>query len=240
MPFGLEAAPLAAMGAGIDWMLAVADATARWSEGMGAVRMAPALSLMLVAAGFLWLTLWGERWRFAGIIPILLAVPVALAAPRPDILIDASGEALAARGPDDRFRIIGARGHTFEAETWLRADADTGTVAERSEGVRCDPLGCTAALAGDGADLVALGHSRAAFRDDCLLAAVVVSRFAAPAGCALTATVIDRRVLAEGGAQALYRLPSDIGETLPRFRAEAAYPATRRPFMPPMTGWPAQ
>ena len=235
MPFGLETPPLAVMSHGLDWMLAVARATAAWSAGIGAVRAAPAAALVLVVAGFLWLTLWRERWRLAGLVPILLALPVAMLAPRPDMLVDESGETLAIRADDGRLAFVGVKGHRFEVENWLRADGDPReSAAEAEEGVRCDPLGCVVSANRLGG-LVAVARNPAALADDCRLAAVVVSRYAAPPGCSAAATVIDRTALALGGAHALYRLPDDGGGS-PRFRIETAYPPIRRPFMPPVAG----
>jgi competence protein ComEC len=235
MPFGLESLPLAPMGWGIDWVMLVARVTAEWSEGWGGVRAAPAAALVLVVGGFLWLALWRERWRVGGLLPILAAIPLALLAPRPDILVDAGGETAAVRGADGRYGIIGVKADRFAVENWLRADADTRTVDDDlSAGVACDDIGCVAGLA-DGAS-VAVGLAPAAFVDDCMLAAVVISRYRAPARCADMAVVIDRAALAEGGAHALYREPG--GEAAapaarPVFRIETAYPpGPRRPFMP--------
>ncbi|MEX0852888.1 MAG: ComEC/Rec2 family competence protein, partial [Bauldia sp.] len=100
MPFGLEALPLWLMERGLAWVGLVAEWTAAWSAGYGNVAMAPKAALLFVAAGFLWLTLWGERWRLAGLVPIVLAVPIAVMAPRPDVLVDESGIAAAVRGED--------------------------------------------------------------------------------------------------------------------------------------------
>ena len=75
MPFGLESLPLAVMAYGLDWMRFVAETTARWSEGWGSMPMAPAGALLLVVAGLLWMSLWRERWRFAGIVPIVAGDP---------------------------------------------------------------------------------------------------------------------------------------------------------------------
>jgi len=232
MPFGLEPLPLAAMSLGLDWMMAVAATAEAWSEGIGAVRMAPPASLVLFVAGFLWLALWRERWRFAGLLPMLLALPVALLSPRPDILIDDSGEAVAVRSYDGRYVVIGVKGHRFEVETWLRTDGDprdSPSEAGEADGARCDPLGCTIAAGGV---LVAVGNSPAALADDCRLATVVISRYRAPRSCAAAVTV-DRDALAQGGAHALYRI---VADGPPRFQVETAYPPLRRPFMPPAAG----
>ena len=65
MPFGLEALPLTVMSWGLDWVRVVAETTAAWSAGHGTMPAMPALSLLLITAGFLWLVLWRERWRLA-------------------------------------------------------------------------------------------------------------------------------------------------------------------------------
>jgi len=232
MPFGLEQLPLTVMGWGLDWVVSVARTTADWSAGWGGVPMAPVSALLLVAAGFLWLALWREPWRLAGLVPIAAAVPIFFLTPRPDILVDESGLTAAVRDADGRYRIINARENRFAVETWLRADADPRPLTDAlAEGVRCDPIGCVAERA-DGSR-VALSLDPAAFADDCILAGVVISRFVAPRSCSDTAFVIDRDVLAAGGSQALYRKKSS-GDGKPSIRVETAYSPQRRPFMPPL------
>ena len=238
MPFGLEAVPLAIMSYGLDWMTFVAGKTAAWSEGFGGVRTVPALALLLAVAGFLWLTLWRERWRLAGIVPLVAALPIALLAPWPDILVDATGTAAAVRGADGRYQIIAGKDAKFEVENWLRADGDQRAVDanDLANGVACDSLGCIARLA-DGSE-VALTRKPDALDEDCRSAAVVITRFHPPSGCAAVATVVDDATLARGGAEALYRLPAGplaaATSAKPKFRIEASYPQNRRPFMPPV------
>ena len=230
MPFGLEALPLTVMGWGLDWILVVARTTAAWSHDWGGVPMAPAGALLLVVSGFLWLSIWRERWRFLGLLPLVAAIPAAALAPRPDILIAESGTTVAIRGEDGLYRIVGLKANRFAVETWLRADADTRPVSSALEdGTRCDPIGCVATLH-DGTT-VAVGLKPEAFADDCRMADLVISRFTAPDFCDEAATVIDSTDLRTGGAHALYRLPQKGEES--GFRVEAAYPPNRRAFMPP-------
>ena len=123
MPFGLEVLPLTIMGYGIDWMDWVAAETAAWSEGLGGIRAAPLAALLLVVGGFLWLALWRERWRLAGLVPIAAMRCCSQFAPRPDILV-ADGRAAAApaaptAAPDHR-----RQGPASRVENWLRADGD--------------------------------------------------------------------------------------------------------------------
>jgi competence protein ComEC len=229
MPFRLEALPLTVMQWGLAWMVTVAEQTAAWSAGLGGVSALPALALLLMVAGFLWLTLWRERWRLAGIAPLVIALPLAALVVRPDILIDEEATAVAVRGDDGRFSILGGKGADFEVENWLRADADIRPVdaADLSRGVACDAVGCVGHLA-DGT-IVALTDRRDAFADDCRMAGIVVSHFDAPPGCASRALVIDRSALDRFGAHAVY--VESAG-----YRVETAYPEVRRPFMPPPRG----
>jgi competence protein ComEC len=227
MPFGVEGFPLEIMGWGIDWMTFVAQKMTEWSEGLGGVPMIPTLALLLFVGGFLWLMLWQERWRLAGLAPILLAVPVALSASMPDVLVAADGRSAAVRGVDGRYRILG-KGDNFITGTWLRADADSRKPDDPTlrDGVRCDPLGCVTRLA-DGR-IVALSQSVSALSDDCSRASVVISPHVAPLSCGDRSTVIDRKVVAQGGSAALYARSAAAG-----FRITTAYPPIRRPFMPP-------
>jgi competence protein ComEC len=234
MPFGLEALALVPMGWGIDWMVAVGTVAAEWSDGWGGVPAIPAAALLLVAAGFLWLCLWGERWRLAGLVPMALAIPVALAADRPDIFIHPEGRSAAVRAADGRLRVVNARADRFAAEYWLRADADQRGLDDPglADGVACDDAGCV--VAGAEGRPVALGAGAEALADDCVRAEVLVTREPAPSWCTAPAVVIDRAALSLGGAHAIYVTVGKDG-TAKTFRIETAYPTAgpRRPFMPP-------
>ena len=232
MPFGLESVPLAIMRYGIEWMTFVASKAAEWSAGIGSVRMIPALALLIAVAGFLWLALWRERWRFAGVPLLLAALPIALLAPQPEILVDQNGLAAAGRGSDGRFQIVGKE-DKFEVENWLRADGDpraANAKAEAGHSAGCDALGCIGKLA-DGGD-VALIRMPDALDEDCRTASVLITRFPPPPGCTARATVIDHETLVRGGSEALYRLPAGESAAAPKFRIESAYPAIHRPYMP--------
>jgi competence protein ComEC len=238
MPFGLESLPLTAMGWGLAWVGLVAEKTTAWSTGYGGVAAIPAATLLLFVAGFLWLSLWRERWRLLGLLPVAAAIPIAMLASHPDIFIDERGVTSAVRGPDGRLAIVNGRGASFDVENWLRADADPRqpNAPGLDAGVACDALGCIAPFGADGT-LVAIVANAAAFDEDCRRAAIVVSRLRAPAGCDAHALVIDRDRLARGGAHAIYAMDAGMADR-PTFRVQAAYPANRRPFMPPAPDGP--
>ena len=110
------------------------------------------------------------------------------------------GDAIAVRQADGRLAVIGARPSAFDAEQWLRADADGrgGKSVIRKDA--CDKTGCVAHLADGRAIAVDLDQS--AFAEDCLRASVVVTPLFAPTGCAAS-IVLDRGSLKRTGAVTL-------------------------------------
>jgi competence protein ComEC len=203
MPFGFDAFFWRLMGAGIDWMIAVAT----WVAALpGAVGRIPAFGigpLLVGSAGLLVICLLRTPLRLIGGVLAVAAVAWAAATERPDILIAADGRAAAIRGADGRLAVASTGRDTFAVRDWLAADGDGRAVNDPSlrAGVRCDPIGCIGRLA-DGR-LVALSLSLEAFAEDCARAAVIASPREAPPGCA--ALAFDRTQWRQSGAVELHR-----------------------------------
>jgi competence protein ComEC len=201
MPFGLEYWPLQAMGWGVRTMTDIAYFVAALP---GAVRLVPAWSsavLMLIVGGGLWAGLWQRRWRWLGAVPIAAGLLLSLTEKQPDILVSRDAAAVAVRGGDGRFVLIG-RPDDYTAEQWLLHDGDLRTLEEAQEGALCDDSGCIARLP-DGR-LVALAIRLEALRDDCGRADFVVSSAPIRRRCNGPEAVIDRFDVARGGAFALW------------------------------------
>ena len=206
MPFGFDRLFWAAMGVGIDWMIAVTQ----WVAALpGAVGRVPAFGigpLIGASAGIILLGLLRTPLRWSGAVLVLLAAVWAAQVRQPDILVSADGRHVGVRGQDGRLHLMhaakGAR-DAFLLREWLAADADPRTAADASltEGVSCDDHGCVMQAAGGG--LVAQAFRPEALRDDCERAALVVTARQPPASCA--ASVIDAERLRRQGAMALRR-----------------------------------
>jgi competence protein ComEC len=203
MPFGLDGVFWRLMGAGIDWMILVAQWVAALPGAIG--RMAAFGTGPLVAAslGIILLGLLRTPLRWAGAAALLLAVVWALAAPQPDILISGDGHSIGVRGRDGRLHLMRTGKDAFLLREWLAADADPRQSGDPSlaEGVSCDEAGCVVAMA-DGA-LVALALRPEALSDDCARAALMVTARQAPPSC--PSPVIDADRLRRQGALALRR-----------------------------------
>ncbi len=224
LPFGFDAPCWQVMKLGIDWM----DAVALWVASLpGAVGHMAAFgpgALALGTAGLLIGCLMRTPLRLAGAAILVVACVLALRTVQPDVMVSASGDSFAVRGPDGRLQVIRLGNDAFAIHEWLAADGDAradprafAAAVKAREGFTCDDMGCVAKLVGGG--LVAIATSPAAFADDCARAALVLTTRRALPACA--ATVIDRAASRQGGALALRRDAGAWTVTAARPRGEA-------------------
>jgi competence protein ComEC len=227
-PFGLDGPLWRLMAAGIDWMISVA----LWVASLpGAVGRVPAFgvgALLIATAAIVVLCLFRSRFRWISAPLILLACVLAMASPRPDVLIAGAGDPVAVRTADGRLSVMRFDGNAFVIKEWLAADADARTANDPAlkQGFSCDDAGCVAKLASG--TVIALARTPAALTDDCKRAALVVTARQTPPGC--TATVIDRKMLRASGAVSLRQHGDSwiIEATQP--------PGTSRPWARAVTG----
>lgn len=202
MPLGWDGPPLWLMGKGVAIMTAIA----RWTAGLpGAATLAPvwpAYGFLAVMLGFLWICLWRARWRWLGVVPIVLGVGLSLTARGPDLLVARDMGAAALRLSYGRLYFFRPPKDDYAAESWLKRSGDARdpltAVAGAKNGVRCDGYGCL----GHSADgrLIAYDFRAEALSEDCRNADIVVSAVPAQRFCHGRAFVIDRiDVLKTGG-----------------------------------------
>jgi len=190
------------MGAGIDWMVGVAQWVASLPGSVGHMAAFGTGPLLLVTLGLLLICLLRTPLRWSGAPLIIAASLWALNVPRPDVLVASDGQLAAVRGSDGRLALLHNGRDAFALKEWLAADGDPRkpTDASLRAGVHCDRIGCTAKLA-DGRP-VAYALSAEAFGEDCARAAAVISPRQAPLAC--RAPLIDRPTWRAQGSTALY------------------------------------
>jgi len=213
MPFGLEQIALVPMGWGVTALIWIAKTTSSLPGAAVTLKAMPVAAVLVTVAGGLWLCLWRQRWRLAGIPVIVVGLGLAFTMRPPDILADENGKLIGARAADGTLMLSSLRAGTFAAETWLRRSGMTEAEpwpksgASRDGRLTCDALGCLYRARGKTAALV---RNEAALLDDCATADVVVSLVPVRRGCRSPEAVIDRFDLWRNGSYAVWLDPARV------------------------------
>jgi len=213
MPFGLEEAPLAVMGTGIDAMMAVAH----WVGGLPGstvpVAAFPFAALLLIVAGALWLLIWRRPWRMLGLGLIGVGVAMTSIHARPDILVDRDAKLVAVRDREGRLQAPKTRRASYTLQQWLKADGDTRKPKDAATGAgwQCDRTSCVALVKGR---LVSLIAKPDAIEEDCRRAAILVMPMDLARPCHTPKLVLDRGALWERGAAAIALADGGIAVTV--------------------------
>ncbi|WP_208948225.1 ComEC/Rec2 family competence protein [Segnochrobactrum spirostomi] len=146
MPFGLESLPLAAMGAGIEIMVAISDRVAAWTGDMGRVGYVPLAGVLALVAALLWAALTIAPWRRLALVPASLALILFVTARPPDLWVAADGRMLAWRNGPGRLAVVAPeRRGERPLSTWLAMAGDPRLPRDKSlvAAARCGPVRCT-------------------------------------------------------------------------------------------------
>jgi competence protein ComEC len=238
MPLGLEAAPLAIMGQGIEAVIRCAYWTASLPGAVVHVAQIPFVSFLLMAGGGLWLALWHGRWRFAGVAVSAIGVASApLLYSPPDVLIGRGGELVAVRAENGQLAAIATRASDFELSRWLEQDGDgrLPSAAKSSKSFRCDDVGCHILTR---AGILAVSKHPASLDDDCGAAAILIAAYSVPQGCHGPRAILDEKRLKAGGTHALRLSKEGRIELATVIAEEGERPWVRKPRSRPGPGVP--
>lgn len=203
LPFGLEYWPLWLMGKGIDAVTAIAATVSGWDGAVIRVAAIPTFSFVAMVVGGLWLILWRERWRVAGLLFAGIGLAVSGGAKQPDMLIGRDGTAIAVQSAPGRLSAPEGRGGSYSLEHWLAAYADDRVPKEiRADGgFSCDWAACVTRAGGK---TIALVRHPSALKEECRRADVVVAEFPIGRHCRAARVTVDVLDLKANGAHALY------------------------------------
>jgi len=129
-PLGFAAPVWAVMGAGIGWILAVAETVAGWPGAVRAIVAPGPAVLPLIALGAVFVILWQGRARVAGLAPAVLAGLLWAGTERPVALISGDGALIGVLGTDGARILNKPTGQGFAASSWLENDGDRADQAE--------------------------------------------------------------------------------------------------------------
>ncbi|WP_294037597.1 ComEC/Rec2 family competence protein [Sphingopyxis sp.] len=187
----------------------------RVADAPGAVATLPRFppwGFSAAMVGGLWILIWTTRWRWLGVMPLMIGMATVLVAPRPDLLITSDGRNIAAAVPGGGYALLRDRSGDFVRDTMSEAagiDTPLGALADLEQ-VECNPDFCRwrqgegevqrVILAARGRDRVEGADMAAA----CAAADVVVSDRWLPRECVGRWLTIDRDSLAASGGLAIY------------------------------------
>lgn len=212
LPFGLEAVALVPMGWGVEAVNQVALWVASWPAAAITTPTLPMAGLVVFALGGCWLCLWTRRWRWWGLVPMVLGLASMGLADPPDLLVDGRGTAMAVRTADGALLLNGKGGRILK-ETWSRRAGPEAPErwprqsSSRDGRLRCDPVGCVWRAEGQ---VVALIRDETGIEAACAGAGLVVSAVPLRGTCRGAGLVIDRFDLWRRGAHALWLSPTHV------------------------------
>ena len=210
MPFGLEEWPLRLMGFGIDIMAAVARFVASFSGALIMVPSFPSAALVLMILGGLWVMIWRQRWRYAGLGLFALGLAATGGTSAPDVLVEGEGKIIAVRnGETNRLEAPKSRKGRYALEQWLKTDGDGRAVKEAAsgKGFQCDLSACLILVKGL---LVSYAMQPDALAQDCSRAAILITPLDIAGSCPAPRLVISRKTLKEQGASAIFIEPDGL------------------------------
>ena len=123
LPFGLEGLALAVLDSGLRWILAVAAVISDIPGAQGAIVQPSGVVLPLISLGGLFVLIWQGWFRFAGLLPITLALAVWSQSLRPLVLVAPDGGLVGVLGSEGR-ALSREKGQGFAARVWLENDGD--------------------------------------------------------------------------------------------------------------------
>jgi competence protein ComEC len=206
MPFGLERLALIPMGWGIEATIWVAQHVSALPGNVWMTPRLPAVGVLSISLGGLWLCLWRGSWRNWGAVAVVAGFASIMLTRPPDIIIADTGRFVAVRATDGHYFVSADKGEkmarSFLAEETGEPLADwpePGTGA--AGGLDCAKASCIYSARGR---TVAIITSEAALPLRCGDVDAIVSQVPAGFRCRSMMPVIDRIDSWRRGAIALW------------------------------------
>ncbi len=118
MPFGVDTIFLKALGFGIDLVNQITEYVSSLPNSAMYVPSMPHWGLVMIVLGGLWLMLWQARWKYFGIIGIVLGLLSIATVKTPDIIIGPEAKAVAFKNINGELEIASSRSGRFIKNVW--------------------------------------------------------------------------------------------------------------------------
>jgi competence protein ComEC len=203
-PLGWDELFIRAAGWGIGITIKIALLVASWPYSIIDWPAMPGAALAAIVLGGLWLCLWQTRWRYFGLVPIVIGMMYPLYIKQPDLFVSPDGKEWAARLADGRLAVSDLTHENFAVTQWQQRLGnpplvDVSELPVDDARIRCDTVGCVARY---GKIQIALPILPAAALEDCTRADAVIAPV--PIRDCAAPVVVDDTVLWRHGAAALF------------------------------------
>lgn len=209
-PFGATSWFLHGAGWGVDGIIFIAQTVAAWPYAQLSGPPMSALSLGLIVSGGLWLCLWQRRWRYAGLLLILIGSYQATQTVTPFAFIAADDPVWAVQFDDGRMAVFGKREENFTIKQWRQRIGNPETLffskkklpSLESEQLSCDADYCAFDKGGERIIFLHETAPAATIQKACANAALTVIS-SQPLEVCQAKNVIDAKALEDRGSHAL-------------------------------------
>jgi competence protein ComEC len=150
MPLGLEAWPLAALGKGLEMVIAISDGVAALPGAQRVIPQLPLTSAIILAVGASILCLSNRQAKYAGGVLLLSGFIMAQFNSFPDVLIERTAANAAFRNSNGELVFANPHKGRFAAEKWLQANGEEIAFKEAAAraGWACEPRSCRTKVKG--------------------------------------------------------------------------------------------
>ena len=145
LPLGISPYTLKPLGWGIDtlnditqWVSALPGA----HTGENLTQL-PDTGILLITLGILWLCIWQQKWRYWGIISIILGFYTFITAPKADFVFDKGGQTFACRTNDNRLIPTPWHNNKFFTYIWTGQHPSKEKIKNTTDTLTCQKQICT-------------------------------------------------------------------------------------------------
>ncbi|MDN5248108.1 MAG: ComEC/Rec2 family competence protein [Wolbachia endosymbiont of Tyrophagus putrescentiae] len=145
IPLGIEKLVVPLIEYPIDGVLQVVNAIADLKYLVIPIHTFPALSIIVITFGLLWLCLWEQNWRFFGIFFIASGVFLGVIHKTPDILVNADN--IAIKENNNLLYSLTRKTRNFVVKTWAKQNGQNEITSHtkynnRNKRLECGSYGC--------------------------------------------------------------------------------------------------
>lgn len=203
MPLGLHPFFLKLMGVGVEYMMMIASIVAHWPGASILLSQMSLFTETLIIVGGLWLCLWQQKWRWLGMVPIIIAILFLPTLRKPDVFVSLSPPLVGVMDHESNTLLLsGFRSKGFVNDLWRQhSGVKVSALMRDSDLFECSYNVCRGETSNG---LINIYFKRKGVSKACKENGVLVSFDPLVKECLQPKVVLDRAFLKEKGNTIIY------------------------------------